>query len=700
MDTLTGGSDGDRRDSYRIIVEPGDARLEGLPASTGVQVHDMSASGVGVQVLDGDLAVLRGVPVSLRLAQAPSFTVRLRFARQAGGSGGPVTVGYHFQGLGRSELVALSRFLTRRYAVHASRGVLAPSSEDTTFEGSWAIRQMIVSRLLKGRAPLRLHDGEGRPLLTLTAQRLERHRGREVLAVRGEFDPSLAPTVGACSTFSFPGFNAVNVFSAEVVEVTAEEVAIELPSVVRQTGFRRSPRTRLLDEGRVVLVARHPCFRHTELRRSVLEVGAGGLSIAAAVDDGLCPGQRLGPVRLELPAGPCVAEAVLRGIERLGPGRCIYGVELLRFGSDLDARRWKEFVFSVLHRRLRLGCAVDVADYWRVLEESGYVELLPGARRQAAERRFRRAWSDCAGQPETGRFFLLDQGESPAAGIATNRVYPRTWLVHQLGIDRVIRRCDRAAFLDVAREMYSGMLYLLGHMAELEYFLSYFDADKPWNDFIYGDFLLRYPDQERFIYDQFELYEVDLSVEGAEDLFQGIPVFLVTDQLWARLAARLAETEPRMVIEALALGQKEIDLRSFARWSADHGLERDREAFVALTGGKPSCAMIAETGAEGVNIFGLLDRCWLVELQPGATRRAEVVAALITAARQYYQRRGRSRFLLFDELGLDEEGLVASGARRQARGIRYLARATILPAWLNYLGQILEMSAADEGDRI
>ena len=300
--------------------------------------------------------------------------------------------------------------------------------------------------------------------------------------------------------------------------------------------------------------------------RAAQDVSDQGLSFpVAAGQDLLLPGDRLDDLRVELPTGEVSTRAVVRSIARRdGAGGLTCGIELLDFEGAADRKRWERYLFSRAYPRTLNEGAALAGMAWRMLDSSGYLDLWTRAEdRERLERRFHRQWRWPAAVPS---HLIVLREESRATGtFATSRLYPRTWLLHSLGVDKDARR-RHGAVLDLAGELYAAMLRLLKGETGGRFFALFVQKDKRWTDLLYGGFVRTLPAEAPSVYDEYVLYKCRTEHE---------PVPLTTDApRWSvreagpgelvRVARRLRGLLTPTEIEAYSYGEDEIDLRSFS----------------------------------------------------------------------------------------------------------------------------------------
>jgi hypothetical protein len=665
----------DRRDSYRLAVAAGQVDVTPDP---GVRVCELSSSGSGL-VLDAGQDLGLGIrSLTFRLDSYPTFEAHVMPVRIRGTAEG-VHIGVRFVDLDRQALSSLSRFLVERY-LEQSRRAPPPSEHALVVRSAGLVRRLLRYHGVTCGRLLRLLPAAGRGIdLQL------REVGRDLLQVA---IPPGAPLFheGDEHRFILGGGAAVNVFRATIRSVQPGRLELTLPREILQCGYRGSHRFPPPAERPLQMTLLHPRLAGHVLVRQVHDVSAGGFSFSFDPEnDLLSPGERIDEVALDLPDGRVRVAAVVRSLRPVGDDRLWCGLELVHLGEE-DRERWNRFVLRAGHPHLDLGRGELVDAAWEALASSGYLDELDVAARPRVVHAFRRAWSRHIDDSRVSRLLLLFKEGQPIGSMAANLLYPRTWILHHLGIDARARTSDPQATSRLAQEIYSGMTFVLQHMAPLEHFVLYVNASRSWNRMMYGQFVEEYPHPELLVYDRWRAYRASPSTRAvARDAPEVVEADAAVRQLIAAQLTRLRSVER----QAFCYDEARLDLAEFTQQCAAMGYERERRLFVASRDGAAAAVLIAEIGERGMNIYSLLDRCWLVELQPGALRDRALLVALLERGLAYYAAQSRAECLLLlpEEAGtLDVE---SAGFHPAAPLLRWLASRDVLPAYLQYVEGLL-----------
>jgi hypothetical protein len=681
-----GAGPAERRSSYRLALDPGVVALD-LPGSPSVPVLDVSGDGASLSLPQAALGRSR-LPTVLHLNGRHSFGADLELVRHASLDPDRIEVGVRFRGLSHEAWHDLGQFLIAEF-LRRQR-----SLERLSLAPGPVLRIRDAARMT---GILRLHGvAQGRPLSV--------YRGHQPLPVRLRLD-SIAPNnahLEATSdledalepdvsySFLLPASGAAILFSATARPGRGRAVRLSFPVEMLQGGFRDSLRLPTLHEEGVLVSFPHHRTDGLRRARQVQDVSDQGLSFPlAAGQDLLLPGDRLDDLRVQLPTGAVSTRAVIRSVAPRDRGGLTCGIELLDFEGAADRRRWERYLFSKAYPRT-LDDGPDLAGMaWRMLDSSGYLDLWTRAEdRERLEHRFHQQWSRPAAVP--GHLIVLHEESRDAGTFATSRLYPRTWLLHSLGVDKDARR-RHGAVLDLARELYAAMLRLLKGETRGRFFALFVQKDKRWTDLLYGGFVRTLPPGAASVYDEYALYKCRTQDEPAP-----LPAEAARwsvreadrDEL-TEVARRLRGLLTPLEVEAYCYGEDEIDLGSF---SAEDPAGFRRSVFVARDEDGPAAALVLESGSEGVNVFGLLNSCRIFFLRP-VPDRAEVkgiCGTLLAAARQAYRARDVREFIIFSTHEGMAEAAFERGSCLISDGVRWVASCELLQAWTIYIDEVLQ----------
>jgi hypothetical protein len=499
---------------------------------------------------------------------------------------------------------------------------------------------------------------------------------------------------GRVHTLVLPTGLSLFLFHAALARADRDHVRIAFPTVLFQGGFRSSRRAVLSED-----VGRHLTFVHPRRPPAggaglVHDVGAGGLSFdPERGSDELLPGDRLEDLVVSVAGQTIAGAATVKGLSSAA-GRVRCGLQWDEFRSVDDRQAWHRFVFDRCHGRLRrTSLALD--DVWEVFETSTYVDAwLPRERAGEIRAKFRQVWEGIGS--DQAALLVLKEG-APIGTIAASQIYPQTWLMHGLAIDKRQRaHADRRRFLDFARELYAGVNYALAHLSGCRYFLAYFEETKSWNQRLYRDFVQERMDGADQLYDRFLVFRNGSAATRPAPSSQKGQVVEADQPLLRRVSQRAQQIFSPLLVDAMALSADAIGLGPLAAAFQAGGLERARSIFVAYDGGAPVMAAVCESGSEGLNIFGLMNLCWTIPMVDGEPGE-ETYRALIDAVVAHYYRLGLPDFLFLEGRPDRAAWATRAGLALVSSGVRWLARVEVLPAWLGYVENELAAVAHGSG---
>jgi hypothetical protein len=674
----------DRRESRRIELRLHDAFVQGSRLGAP-HVNDLSASGMGVVLAADQVHDLSAELIELCLGTV-SVHATARPVRRTLLSGGQVSVGFQLSDLSPRDVALLNRFLLEESA-----------QQDEAFERYWSAKDAVVSKQRAHIARiLGLGAEPGAPALLAFEGRSKLETRLRVCAVdehgfsaRLECGPALK--LGRRYGLVASGRGAVSAFRAGLRAIDGDELRFALPTELVQSGFRTSARTQITADQQCSLSFRQPRGTHW-VTKLVLDASNTGVSVAFEREqDLLFPGDQLTGIKLSFAGQAAEAHGIVRSIQDGEPeGFC--GIELFDFGSIEQHAAWTNYVFRLAHPRLDCDPVRAPELGYQVLESSGYVELWSGSQDRAALRDdYASFWS--RDELATGRVVTLLEGHKPVATMAANLLYPHTYMLHHFGVDARARH-DRTAFLSYARELYSGMLHELQRVPQLEYVTMYMEADKGFNDFLYGEFARMYGEPDVLQWAKNQVYRADtrgVIPEGPMDRL----VRVANDADLALLEASYARSLRPMQIAAHELTAEGLSSLGFARKLPHDHQVRTRQTFVFAPTGRPVWALVCETGNEGVNLFGLLNRCWLTELAPLSSQEASAARrTLLRRALRHFAAEGKRQLVLLEPEGERPDDPLAAGFVRVSDGVYWLSRREVMPAWLSYVEDAFSLSRA------
>jgi hypothetical protein len=671
----------DRRRSRRIELRHHDAFVRSARLGT-CHVTDLSAEGIGVLLTAETVHQLCSESVELCLAERPPLRVIVQPVRRHVLGPGQVSVGLALTELTQPVLGELSRFLLEEAA-----------EQDEAFERFFRAKDALISRQQDhiGRV-LRLSAEAGAPPLSVFDGRMRLRTSLRVTSVDAEgfcavsHGEELSP--GRRYGLVAMGRGAVSAFRVGLRAATGAELRFALPTELVQSGFRSSARSAIPEASGCSIGLRHPRTQ-AWLTRRVLDASSSGVSLELdPTGDLLLPGDQLPQIELRFMGQSVKASGVVRSLSDAGYGLC--GIELFDFGSAAEHEAWTDFGFGLAHPRLAPDRETAARLGYQVLETSGYVELWSGGLDRATLAADYAASWDCQSFAQ-GRVLTLLEQDQPVATIAVNQLYPKTWMMHHLGVDERAR-VDRTSFLSYARELFSGIAHEMQRAPDLDYLVMYMEADKGFNDFLYGEFARMYAEPNLLQWTHNQVYRARTPRDVPEGPMDRL-VRVAGEADLNLLADVYARCLRPIQLTAFELGAEALGSAGFARASLAYPALRTRETYVFAPAGRPVYALVCETGDERVNLFGLMNRCWLTELAPLGSQEASAARrTLLRRALRHFAVAGKRQFVLFEPEHESAADPVAAGFTRISDGVCWLSRREVLPAWLSYVEDALSLS--------
>jgi hypothetical protein len=676
-------NDADRRSTYRLDLHGDRVRLHS-PRVGRVVVADLSASGTGLIVSPEDFGQISAEPATFEFSTGQSFSVKLEPVRVANVDR-QLRVGARFQGLPVEGMRMLSQFLIREF-LHENETLcrLQGDSRTLTTRNATFIRRHFRRCLLAEGRQLRVY-AQGKILPTsVLVVRLLNEGGRSVMEARVT---GVGLEEGKSYVFVVAQPGSATHFAARVEHCSGATLFFPLPEKIHQAGFRDSIRTDLQATGRATVACEHPRLSDELITRRLLDLSARGFAFESdPPSDLLFPGDWLDQIRIQFEDRVYRVTGRIRGIApRRGSSLYSCGVEIVGFADAAEEDDWRQRVFRLEHPRVSLPEASRGAGRaWRVLEASGYVSLwTPEPNGVGLSSAFDRFWNDA--RPEVGRLLLLETNGEAVATMASSLLFPRTWMLHNFGVDKV-QRANPATFLRHAREMYAAGIHVLQHVVPIDYFVIYVEKGKRFTQALYADFVERYAPTEDSRYDEQRVFKCcpGQSRVGRTSKINPTEVALADAAALKALSLQLRAALPPLEFDAFAYDEANIDLAAFGEECRTRNYDRARHVFLASEQGVPVAALITESGAEGANLFGLMNRCQLIPLGAAGISPAAREALLRTAQR-HYSDLGKHAFVFLGDKAEDVRELEDLGYDFVSEGVRWLARRSVLPAWLSFV---------------
>jgi hypothetical protein len=694
----------DRRDSYRLHLDPGQATIRTAgDDGPDIELRDLSAGGGRwiVRTTAPELPLLP--PVTIDLTGEHSLQAELDVVRVRSHERGVFHLGARWGALTPGGLHTLSSFIARECHRRASDPArLLDAARSLRVQSPVFIRNLLGPRHAADTQMLSIIDRNLRLGAQLRVDNMTFEAGRRVIRARFVGTEATQLLANRSYKFALNRAGAVTIFESRCLTQSGSDVTLTVPEEVRQSGSRESRRIDSAGIGAAVSVSlSQPRLGGANVTGVILDVSGRGLSfLVPALRHGLFPGDRIARLCVALPDGAITAQAVVRSVaphsdaEASNGDGVACGVHLVGFANTENAARWRRFVFHCMHPNLIDG-KHHATSALEVLESSNYLALWTSAESRTHVRdAYLKAWQGV--HHDVGHCLLLQRQQSTdrLGVIAGSLAYPRSWILHHLARDG---RADHGSEtpLREACELISGILHRLKSETDLEHFVIYIERGKRWNERLYVDFAKQYFDHDKLLLSALEVYRRSTRLP-LPPVSAAVEIAAATPATLAALATHLETVTAPLERRALALDHDQIGLADFHGLCADRGHERRRDVYLALVHGRAVAALIAETGSEGANLFGLLNACRIVTLVDAANQEAvdpDVHRALLHRAAEHYREAGKENFLLFESENADPAAPLSLGFAHISGGFRWIAHRDVIPPWAAYLEGLLAVTS-------
>jgi hypothetical protein len=455
---------------------------------------------------------------------------------------------------------------------------------------------------------------------------------------------------------------------------------MELFSVVRRKRERAQ-----IEPGRAWLEWRHPLDPSKRITACVRDVSPGGLSIEPPKDPGwlLPPPTKRVRFRLGEHAFPIPVS-----VQRWGRSQGdTIGLRLAT--NDVEDRM--QLARAYQHARwpnLILRAAADSASVEDLMRVSGYASLRDNACPTVG-------WHKPPGDERLSLDLVCCNSQGvPHGHVSSLRAYENTWIYHQL------------ATLPAARGQAAYPLYAL--IAEWVLTLSngrgfaiaYFDQHKRWHRTMFADFI-RWTSSEALSaiasLDRLEIVSSSTSHPPREGSFT---VRFARPKDFAHAAYLARSCLPSLTADALDIHEHSMMTETLCKAHGEVGLSRGRTALVLEDRGEILGVALCETGSRQLSLFNILNMGFVFFREdPAHGADPAARAALLTAVRRFYERRGIPDPILVSPTGtagLSEAAQTAGLASVESMGL-WTTSGAGLAQWRNYIQLQLGFRATVEG---
>ncbi len=706
-------------------------------------IIDLSASGMGLKVSkDTETEDSEGL-AEISLEAYPTFTIQLKLVRQFFTERGDPCIGVQFFNINEDALRSLSKYLIDCHIEQNQSLNLPDNDERIEVTDPTMISRLLKYYCIKQNHPLRVYLDEILQPISLTVENVIKKDGQYTIItkliagddsllepsqpqsvekenspfekggrgdfvssydaggrqnppnplLKGEFaDPSerTAQARGCEYIFTFPGYNAINYFKSTITQINNESIQVAAPSVIHQTGFRTSIRAKMTEDTPIQASINHPRLANVQLTKQLTDSSAMGFSMPMDADkDILFLGERIGNVVLSLPDGDITLAVIIRSIFR-NADHPSWGFEILAFRSAEEKERWKQLAFFSNHLHLALGDVNNIDISWKLLRASGYLDEIDYTLHERLEKSYHSSWKLHSSVSSFSRYIIGSHGKLAVGTMAFSLIYPRTWLVHHFGVDSYKGEISKLQTINISQEMYIGGMYLLNHMTDCDHYVIYSNSQKSWNRITYQRFFNIYNNNS--LLDSLHAYKYITTSSRTLNYtcnYSNYNIISPNSELLYILSKNLKEKLHPLLFESFSYRFPNISFSDFEKLCQANNYERKRTVYFAEVNSVPVAALIAETGGEGINVFNLLNSCWIFPLGLKSEIDMNIKQMLLLKAIEFYKKEQKAEFIYWEDESSDcKKELEDMGFRHHTVIFRWIAKRSVLPIYLNYISEL------------
>jgi hypothetical protein len=353
--------------------------------------------------------------------------------------------------------------------------------------------------------------------------------------------------------------------------------------------------------------------------------------------------------------------------------------DLIRIGRVCQSLRFPNLV----QRR-----EVDPSAVVELMQRSGYLALREGT---GPSREWHAAPGDESLSVDT--VFRAENG-AILGHFSCARIYPRTWILHQLATVG-LRRAR------IAYPLYIQLMEWIAALApEDAYGIAYFNQERSWHQALFGTFVRWVGSEALSLIAPLDRFEPTLSASPPRSVRPDV-VVRSARQEELPFAVSLARSKlPPLLCDALHLREDALDTPSLCDAHTQARLERGRRTLVVEAAGELVGVALCETGAADLSLFNLLNCAYLFfrdPMPPALARSAQT--ALFDAVSAFYAERTGTQPLIVSPAGNAQFAGGAGYFRAETMGV-WAASMEGMKQWRNYLHFCLGSAAERRRPRV
>lgn len=481
--------------------------------------------------------------------------------------------------------------------------------------------------------------------------------------------------------FAFHLFQTFHSFEGQVLQMDRSMIKVKLPKTIARM-LRRETERILPNQFKVGLqVEINNTFFPKTYKGEVYDISEHGLSILDK-DNGalfLPIGYKMQDVQLKFDNGQVIeGYAEIRGSKWIEEKQC-YAIGF-RFKpiNDDNTTKWHNFILESRYPQMTFDYqgSSDHKKIWDLFARSGHLNINKNNKSYTHILNLtKRTWEKLSktGTKWSKRAMIKKDGQI-VGHIQMDRIYQDTWCIHHLSIDPKVSKL-------VARDIYALTTDVL--LAEGgEYLVSFTEANKPWNQRSYYDFVeeYRYKDHNELKYYTTTEVSTDIIQKENSELICRIANAYDQKRIMRYIDIYITELEKK----ASCLNSENLKLEKTAKEWGKNNLLRGREFVVAYKNNQLVGLSALEYGESGLNIVGVLNMLYVFNLDFAEEEyKIEAVDAMLQEAALFYKSVGRDKFLVNLEKGLDIEKVKTENSFL-AEAVRWIAKKDILPRYRSF----------------
>ncbi len=293
-------------------------------------------------------------------------------------------------------------------------------------------------------------------------------------------------------------------------------------------------------------------------------------------------------------------------------------------------------------------------DVLELYEKSGYFSLKPQEEMQRSIDCWKATCAKLRNKRQVSANLVYDGNGKLLTAASALRIYDKTFLGHQLA-SLPEARLNMKSKTDVYFVMSD---FLIDHLY-CDHYLTYFDTHNPWHREVYTKMGAFIDDENKFIFDEMEMFEYKAGRRKSLTAQKGYTVEVPDSP--AEFLGYCKKSMKPVERDCYDYDEGSFSLRKITQVYEVLDLYVVRRLWSVKKKGKIVAYAVAETYSDGLNLFNLLDMC-RVYFVDGEINRKEVLQALLPQVKVFFTKYGKERFYVtLKGNGQDVKSLEFSG---------------------------------------